>query len=105
MKIVFTILFFSLISLVAKAQTEDKDGSHNPNKTELDVSPQTDEDSIDKDKKGVGDLLLTLGEGFLDRLKYRFNLGGLENKIENATRRFDNKDEDQSTTAPETAPK
>ena len=45
-----------------------------------------------KEKEGFGDTLLSLGKGFLERLKYRFNLEAVENKLEKAQQKLKRKE-------------
>ena len=47
---------------------------------------------VKKKKEGFGESLLSLGKGFLDRLKYRFNLEAIEEKVENTKEKLKKKD-------------
>ncbi len=65
-------------------------------KTENKVESKESKSHLKKNKKkkkeGFGETLVSLGKGFLDRLKYRFNLEAIEEKVGNTKQKFKNKE-------------
>lgn len=83
MKIVITIIVFVLIGCKAYAQTLEVDSSVTSKYRIVKVTKTPESQVIQEpeEDKGFGDMLLSLGDGFIKRLKYRFNLEGVEEKV------------------------
>lgn len=86
-------------AIVANAQDAKADSTESPIakiiKTEKEEQPDPPKTEAKEEKEGFGDTLLSLGKGFLERLKYRFNLEAVENKVEKAQQKFKKKEENK----------
>ena len=83
MKTVFAIIVLVLLSFGSQAQTLEIDSSVTSKYKIVKVSPSSEipSEPANNEDKGFGDLVMSLGEGFIKRLKYRFNLEGVEEKV------------------------
>ena len=88
------IIFFSSF-IVVKAQDVKTDSTKSTVNKEVIVDSRVKEEptkkAVKKEKEGFGETLLTLGRGFMDRLKYRFNLEAVEKKVEKFKKKGDKK--------------
>lgn len=99
MKFLVPFLIMTFLSLGALAQDSSGDSTSTSEKTEVvqpsDTKKKPDPKDPKKGKKakkdGFGDSLLSLGKGFLERLKYRFNLEAVEEKVEKTQKQFKKK--------------
>ena len=79
MKVLLLILFLFVIQ-VGYSQTFEVDTSVTSKYRIVKTAPEQESPPEDqtlapeKEDKGIGDVLFSLGEGFINRLKYRFNL-------------------------------
>ncbi|MEL7144794.1 MAG: hypothetical protein AAFO69_00390 [Bacteroidota bacterium] len=93
MKFLIPFLFMTLLSLSSVAQDSTGDSTTVVVKAETEAIKKEKPEKVGKGKKdGFGESLLSLGKGFLERLKYRFNLEAVEEKVEKTQKRFKKKD-------------
>lgn len=78
------------LSLGVCAQQESPDSTKVVEKALIE---KTEEKDKKQKKAGFGDSLLSLGKGFLERLKYRFNLEAVEEKVEKTQEKFKKKED------------
>ena len=91
------ILFFTS-AIVANAQEAKTDSTETTITKVIETNNQESQERQDppkketkKEKEGFGETLLSLGKGFMERLKYRFNLEAIENKVEKFKKKEDKK--------------
>lgn len=83
---------FLLISVSSVAQEANADSTKTEKTKTVVLTSEKIEKPDEKKKEGFGDTLLSLGKGFLERLKYRFNLEAVENKVEKAQQKLKKKE-------------
>jgi len=91
----FLILVFSFLSHFALGQEVEKDSSVLVKK-EIKIEQTENQPKQKKKKHGIGETFLSLGKGFLNRLKYRFNLEAVENKIEKVEEKLKPKEQKEN---------
>ncbi|MEL6559310.1 MAG: hypothetical protein AAFQ94_14060 [Bacteroidota bacterium] len=100
MKYTFLFILFLSSAIVANAQEAKADSTETTITKVIETDNQDSQEKQDppkkevkKEKEGFGDTLLSLGKGFMERLKYRFNLEAVENKVEKAQQKFKKKED------------
>jgi len=94
LRFVIPIVVFLFVSIGSVAQESTAD-STTVAATKEDVAKTKKKPDTKKEKKkdGFGDTLLSLGKGFLERLKYRFNLEAVEQKVQKTQKKFKKKED------------
>ena len=86
-------MMICFLSVAAQAQESDGDSTATSNSTQVIQKPTKTDKPKEPKKEGFGESLVSMGKGFLQRLKYRFNLEAVEKKVGKTQDKFKKKDE------------